>query len=156
MIFKPYLTLIYTVLVIAIAATLWFSGVHHGKNIAASACNVERIATLTATNSELVRLKNLAESYAAQVNAANVQRDQANRELARLARGHHPHILCHTTESGGSAVSSIPTEAGPHTTRPGELPKQPEFDPTEPLFEEARRADAIVEGCRDVLNRWPQ
>lgn len=156
MIFKPYLTLIYVLLVIAIAATLWFSGVHHGKTIAATACNVERLATLTATNGELVRLKSLAESYAAQVNAANVSRDKAQSELARLARSPVPHIMCDVTaKSSGSHVPEVPAIPGPTAAGAGVVSNET-VDLGPALYAEARRADAIVEGCRDVLARWPQ
>lgn len=153
---RPYLTFFYLLLGIGLALTLWFSGVHHGTVTATGTCNVERVATLTATNRELVRLKDLAERYAIQITDADVARDKAQSELARLARSPVPHLLCHAAPGGdGGPVPSAAGPAGPGAARARELPDDTEFDPSPALYAEARRADAIVEGCRDVLNRWP-
>lgn len=153
---RPYLTLLYALLVIALAATIWFSGVHHGTVTATESCNVERLSVATATNHELVRLKDLAEKYAIQITDANDARNKARSELVRLARLPHAHLVCHTTASGGSdTVPIAPSATGLGPAFLGELSVQPDFDPSPALYAEARRADAVVEGCRDVLNRWP-
>lgn len=139
-----------------VAVGIWFSGVNHGKNLSNATCNVERLANEKATNGELYRLRKLAEGLAAQLNAADAARDVAVSQLARLNSLPHPHVLCHAAATGGSSpVPGIPPAASAGSAVLGELPVQPEFDPTPALYAEARRADAIVEECRYFYNRWP-
>lgn len=154
---NPYLSFFYLLVCIGVAATLWFSGVHHGKGIATASCSVERLQVATTTNRELGRLKGLAEKYATQITDANDLRDIAQAELARLRSAPHAHLLCHAPAgSGGRPVPGFPAAAGGGAAGGGALPQGPDFDPSERLYAEVADAcDNTVEKFRYVLGLWP-
>lgn len=154
---KPYLHLAEAVAVIGVVLAIWFSGAHHQKGIDDAKYNAERVATLTATNTELARRQKVEDDYAKQLTQANDARDAARAQLARIASAPHPHILCHAAaQSGGSAMPGIPStpDVGASGSRP--LPPNLDFDPSERLYAEvADSSDLTVEACRDFYNRWP-
>lgn len=97
-----------------------------------------------------------AESYAKQITDANDARDLARAQLDRIARAPHPQLVCHVAApNDSSAMPGLPGAAGPGAAGRGELPADATFDPSMDLYAEARRADEIVEACRDFYNRWP-
>lgn len=97
-----------------------------------------------------------AESYAKQITDANDARDLARAQLDRIARAPHPQLVCHTAAPNDSgAVPGVPGSAGAAAAGHGQLPDNAAFDPSAGLYAEARRADEVVEECRDFYNRWP-
>lgn len=141
---------------LAIAVALWFSGDYHGQGVVHAKWDKQKVVDAAAADKELDRQRSERQAYDSQIQGANDARDSALISLARLADTPHPRLVCHAAPASSGEVPQIPAAAGPSATGVGQLSNQPELDISETLYEEARRADAIVEGCRDLYNRWPQ
>jgi len=134
---------------------IWFAGDYHGHGVVNDKWNKQKLVDAQYVAMEHVRQLREKQAYDAQIAEAHTALGAAQRELTRIAAIPHPHLVCHTAPASGG-VPQVPNSSGIDTARAGKLPDGIEFDPTSELYAEARRADTLVEACRDFYNRWPK